>query len=94
MGLLDGKVVIVTGAAQGMGRSHALRCVTEGASVTMTDIRPELPDDLAAQIGSVHLGERRLAALVSEFGARTVTESVTAIRFGRAFGSIRLLPVR
>ncbi|MCB1739756.1 MAG: hydantoinase B/oxoprolinase family protein, partial [Gammaproteobacteria bacterium] len=35
--------------------------------------------DLAAQIGSVHLGERRLAALVSEFGARTVAESVTAI---------------
>jgi 3alpha(or 20beta)-hydroxysteroid dehydrogenase len=46
MGALDGKVVIVTGAAQGMGRSHAKRCVAEGAMVTMTDIRDELPSDL------------------------------------------------
>jgi 3alpha(or 20beta)-hydroxysteroid dehydrogenase len=51
MGALDGKVVIVTGAAQGMGRSHAKRCVAEGALVTMTDIRTDLPDDLTGLEG-------------------------------------------
>ena len=41
MGQLDGKVVIVTGAAQGMGASHAARCVAEGANVVATDIQAE-----------------------------------------------------
>jgi N-methylhydantoinase B len=35
--------------------------------------------DLSAQIGSVHLGERRVAQLVTEFGADTVRGSVTGI---------------
>ena len=30
MGLLDGKVAFVTGAARGQGRSHALRLAQEG----------------------------------------------------------------
>jgi len=38
--------------------------------------------DLAAQIGSVNLGERRLQALVKEFGAATVRASVEAILDG------------
>jgi N-methylhydantoinase B len=36
--------------------------------------------DIAAQIGSVHLGERRLLALINEFGAQTVHASVDAIQ--------------
>ena len=35
--------------------------------------------DLAAQIGSVHLGERRLQALIDEFGATVVLAAVSAI---------------
>ena len=35
--------------------------------------------DLAAQIGSVHLGERRLNALIGELGAATVEGAVTQI---------------
>ena len=31
MGLLDGKNIVITGAAQGMGAEHARRCVAEGA---------------------------------------------------------------
>ena len=48
MGALDGKVVIVTGAAQGMGRSHALRLHAEGAAVIFTDIRSDLPAELTS----------------------------------------------
>jgi 3alpha(or 20beta)-hydroxysteroid dehydrogenase len=39
MGMLDGKTVIVTGCAQGMGRRHAERCAEEGARVVATDLQ-------------------------------------------------------
>jgi NAD(P)-dependent dehydrogenase (short-subunit alcohol dehydrogenase family) len=38
MGLVDGKVVIVTGAAAGIGRAHALLFAREGARVVVNDL--------------------------------------------------------
>jgi len=38
MGLLDGKVAIVTGAGNGLGRSHALLFASEGANVVVNDV--------------------------------------------------------
>ncbi len=38
MGLLDGKVAIVTGAGGGLGRCHALALVGEGAKVVVNDV--------------------------------------------------------
>jgi NAD(P)-dependent dehydrogenase (short-subunit alcohol dehydrogenase family) len=38
MGLLDGKVVIITGAGGGIGRSEALLFAREGASVVVNDV--------------------------------------------------------
>jgi SDR family mycofactocin-dependent oxidoreductase len=38
MSLLEGRVAFVTGAARGMGRSHALRLAREGASVIAIDV--------------------------------------------------------
>jgi SDR family mycofactocin-dependent oxidoreductase len=38
MGRVDGKVVLVTGAARGMGRSHAVRLAQEGADLILVDI--------------------------------------------------------
>jgi len=37
MGVLDGKVAIVTGAGRGLGRSHALLLASEGAQVVVND---------------------------------------------------------
>ena len=38
MGLLDGRIVIVTGAGGGIGRAHALAVAAEGARVVVNDI--------------------------------------------------------
>jgi 3alpha(or 20beta)-hydroxysteroid dehydrogenase len=51
MGRLEGKVAIITGAARGMGASHARLFVREGARVVMTDVREDMGRALAADIG-------------------------------------------
>jgi SDR family mycofactocin-dependent oxidoreductase len=43
-GRVRGKRVLVTGAARGMGRSHAVRLAEEGADLILVDICESLPD--------------------------------------------------
>ena len=49
--MLDGKVVIVTGAAQGMGQRHAERCVAAGARVIATDVQQDLGREVVSALG-------------------------------------------
>ncbi len=51
MGQLEGKSIIITGAAQGMGAVHARRCVEEGARVVLTDLQVEEGEKQAAALG-------------------------------------------
>lgn len=51
MGRVDGKVVIVTGAASGLGRASAELLAREGARVVLTDVNEEKGRQAAAEIG-------------------------------------------
>lgn len=51
MGRVEGKVAIVTGAARGMGASHARYLVREGAKVVLTDLLDGEGQALADELG-------------------------------------------
>ena len=80
MGLLDGKVALVTGGAQGLGLAIATRFVDEGARVVIADLRGEAAQEAAAAFGDD--GHGVAADVSSEQDVRDmVTETVE--RFGR-----------
>jgi 3alpha(or 20beta)-hydroxysteroid dehydrogenase len=78
MGIVDGKVAIVTGAARGQGEAEARLLVAEGAKVMLTDVIPEggavaaALGDLAAfsahDVSSAADWERVVQATVQRFG--------------------------
>ena len=54
MGFLDGKVGVVTGAAQGLGTAYARALASEGADVAICDVQQEVSavgDEIAATSG-------------------------------------------
>ena len=51
MGRVEGKVCIVTGAAQGLGAADARLLVAEGAKVVLTDVNTDAGEQLAAELG-------------------------------------------
>ena len=82
MGVLDGGVAIVTGAARGVGRGIALALAAEGATVAIPDLRDT--DAVVAEIGERAWAARcdiRDSAQVDAFVAETV----------RRFGTVDVL---
>lgn len=84
MGSLDGKVAVVTGAAHGLGRLHALGLAAEGAKVVVNDLGVAADgsgrDDSAAQ------------AVVDEIksaGGEALAHSGDVANFADAEGMIR-----
>jgi 3alpha(or 20beta)-hydroxysteroid dehydrogenase len=58
MGKLDGRVVLVTGAARGQGEQEARLFAAEGAKVVVADVLDEQGEALAKELGRasyVHL---------------------------------------
>ena len=81
-GRFDGKVVVVTGAAGGIGRAAAARFGEEGAHVVAVDLQQSALDDTVALVEQVGGTALAVPADVSEAADFTrVAEQATA-RFG------------
>jgi len=69
---LQGKIVFLTAAAQGIGRASALAFARAGATVHATDINEALLADLAKEGGGIHT--RKLNVLSDADVASTIAE--------------------
>jgi NAD(P)-dependent dehydrogenase (short-subunit alcohol dehydrogenase family) len=79
---LDGKVVIITGAASGMGRAAALLCAQRGAAVVAADLNADGAKVVAAEIESAGGAALAQAAdLTVEDDVNQLVEAAVA-RFG------------
>ena len=84
---LTGKVAIVTGAAQGIGRAIASRLAAEGAKVALADIQFDAAARAAAEIGATGA-----AAIAVALDVTSIDHAVAAAdRVERELGPIDIL---
>ncbi|HEK0775806.1 TPA: acetoin reductase [Proteus mirabilis] len=62
---LNGKVILVTGAAQGIGRGIALRLAKEGADIALVDLKADKLSDVAKEIEALGRKVTTFAADIS-----------------------------
>lgn len=84
-GRMEGKVVFVTGAARGQGRSHAIRLAEEGADIIACDICAQIdsnlyplatPEDLDETVNLVEKLGRRIVARKADVRDRNELKAV------------------
>jgi len=97
---LEGRTALVTGAALGQGRAHALRLAEEGTNLVLVDQLTDYPDVVPYPMGTaadldetVSLAEKAGATVVAEVADvrdRARMDAVAAAGFAR-FGAIDIV---
>ena len=88
MGMLDGKVALITGAARGIGKAIALKFAQEGADVAFTDlVINEAAEETIAEIAAFGHKVKGYASNAANFDeTHTVVEEIL-----KEFGHIDIL---
>ena len=83
MGLLDGKVALITGAARGIGKAIALKFASEGADVAFTDlVINEAAEETVKEIGAFGHRVKAYASNAADFEATQQVVEAIAADFG------------
>ena len=84
MGLLNGKVALITGAARGIGKAIALRYAGEGADIAFTDlVINEVAEETVAQLESFGVRVKAYASNAADFEATQEVVAQVLADFGR-----------
>ncbi|MET9619981.1 MULTISPECIES: SDR family NAD(P)-dependent oxidoreductase [unclassified Streptomyces] len=86
MGKLDGRVVVITGAARGQGEQEARLFVAEGAKVLLGDVLDDAGEALAKELGEERAAYVRLDVTREEDWSAAVARARE--RFGRIDGLV------
>lgn len=87
MGLLEDKVVFITGGARGQGRAHAIASARQGADVALLDLLQDIPtvgypmpteEDLALTVKEVEAAGRRALTFVGDVRSKATLDNAVA----------------
>lgn len=87
MGVLEGRLAIVTGAGQGIGRGVALAMAKEGASIGVVEIDPDKAERTTEEIAAVGSGAE---AIICDVRKRDECDAAVA-RMVEEFGGVDVL---
>jgi len=80
---VEGKIAVVTGAGQGIGRSIALFLATHGATIVAADIKQELADNVSAEVAALKRPALACAVNVVSLQECEALMKAAIDRFGR-----------
>ena len=84
MGLLDGKVALITGAARGIGKAIALKFASEGADIAFTDLAiNEAAEETVKEIAAFGHRVKGYASNAADFAATEAVVAEILADFGR-----------